>query len=290
MKDNNMNNDINNNDNKNEDSESLSNAAKLLKAMGEKNPESEQEHEDIPLAKGKWWENFWYHYKWHTIAIAFVTVFLVVSITQLVSKETPDVYVMYAGPHYINSDKNTAVRNAVRQVMSEDYNGDGEKGVMLTDLTFMNDAQVKQAYDEAKQEGVDIAIDMQANATALERFNMEAFSGESVVYFLDPELYESVKLAGGFLTLEEVLGYVPDSAIDECGIRLCDIPFGQYFDGVNSLPEETILCIRRVSTMSFLKGQKKTERIHSYHIQLFKDIVNFDFPEGYVPPAETLAE
>lgn len=286
MKDNNKNNDINNN-NKNEDSESLSNAAKLLKAMGEKNPESEQEHEDIPLAKGKWWENFLYHYKWHTIVIAFVTVFLVVSITQLVSKETPDVYVMYAGPYYINSDKNTAVRNAVRQVMSEDYNGDGEKGVMLTDLTFMNDAQVKLAYDEAKQEGVDIAIDMQNNATALERFNMEAFSGESVVYFLDPELYESVKLAGGFLTLEEVLGYVPDSAVDEYGIRLCDIPFGQYFDGVNSLPEETILCIRRVSTMSFLKGQKKTERIHSYHVQLFKDIVNFDFPEGYVPPAES---
>lgn len=273
-----------------EASEPVSNAAKVIKAMEEKESQSSgQEHQDIPLDKGSRWENFWYHYKWHTIFIIFISVFLIIGVGQLLSRETPDVYFMYAGPEYINSEKNLAIRNAVKQVMSEDFNGDGEKGVLFTDITFMNEAQIKAAYAEAQAEGVDIALDMQANATALNRFNAEAFSGESVIYMLDPDLFDEVKRAGGFLALEEVLGYVPDSAVDEYGIRLCELPFGQYFSGINQLPEDTILCIRRVTTMAFLKGQKKTEKIHSYHVIMFRDIVNFDFPEGYVPPAETEA-
>lgn len=261
------------------ETEGLSNKAKVVKAMMKN--KSVPERTEAPLVKGSRWGNFWYHYKLHTIFILFIGTFLIISIAQLVTRETPDAVILYAGPKYINEDRNTAIRNAVKQVMSEDFNGDGYMGVMLTDITYMNEAQIRASYTEAQEDGVNVTIDGSYYATALDRFNMEIFSGQAVICFLDPGLFETVKLAGGFLTIEEVLGYIPDSAVDEYGIRLNDLPFGKFFPGVNELPADTVLCIRRISTVSFLRGQQKTEKAHQYHIMLFKDIVNFDFPEGY---------
>lgn len=257
-----------------------SNAMKIIRAR-EGEASLEREHHDEPLAKGKWWENFWYHYKWHTIFVLVFGTFIIIAVTQFVAREKPDIYVMYAGPEYVNSDDNGAVRSAFKQVMSEDFNNDGIKGVMLTDITYLNGAQIEERLRQAEEEGIEIAMDYQANVTALNRFNMEIFAGESVICMLDPELYRTVLAAGGFLTLEEILGYVPDNALDAYGLRLHDTEFAQYFQGIRELPEDTVLCMRRLSTTSVFKGQKKMERIHSNHMIMFRDIVEFRFPEGY---------
>ena len=81
------------------------------------------------------------------------------------------------------------------------------------------------------------------------------------------------------MPLEEVLGYVPEEAIDEYGIRFRDTAFSEFFTATHVFPEDSILCIRRVSVMSAFKGQKKTERAHAYHTELFRSVVEFSLPE-----------
>ena len=257
--------------------ESLSSTAQVMKALG---IESNDDGDGV-AEKGSRWDNYWYHYKWHTVAVILAAIFLIISLTQFFSREKPDIFVMYAGPIYINADENTEFRSAVRQVMSEDFNGDGTKGVSLTDITYLNPDQVDLTVQKAAEEGIEVIVDSSYNYNSLKVFQMEVFSGEAVIYFIDPEMYESVKEANGFLPLVEIFGdeSVPESAVDEYGIRLHELDYAEFFDIVQIMPEDTILCIRRVSTMSVFKGKSKTEKIHAHHMQMFKDIVNFTIPE-----------
>ena len=113
------------------------------------------------------------------------------------------------------------------------------------------------------------------NAAVLDRFDMEVMSGESVIYMLDPALYQSVKYAGGLIPLAEIFNEAPAGAIDEYGIRLGDTQLYKSFSVLQALPEDTVLCLRRVTTMAVIKGKEKTERMHAWHVDLFEKMVTF---------------
>lgn len=259
-------------------------AARILHGLGtDQEPETE-----IPVKKGNFLENFWYHHKWKTIAVVFVAVVLFVCVAQMNARETPDVYVLYAGPYGFAQNEVFQIRDAIRQVM-DDYNGDGERGIAMTDFFYLNADQIQAAQEEAAADGATFYMDVVENSRTLERFELEIFSGESVVCMLDPGLYEQVKGAGGLMPLAEIFDTIPETALDEYGIRLADTEFARYFTSMQVLPEDSVLCIRRVSTMAAFKGQKKTEQMHTYHVSLFRSIVNFTFPEGYVEDTEPAA-
>ena len=52
-----------------------------------------------------WLENFWYHYKWHTIAALFVLLVTVVMIVNCARREKYDVYILYAGDKAVSTSK-----------------------------------------------------------------------------------------------------------------------------------------------------------------------------------------
>lgn len=250
--------------------------AKVMRSLGQ----DVEERPEIEVEPVGFWENFWYHHKWKTIIIGFVVMLLVVCIAQAGSRDKTDVYVMYAGPGFITANEARQVQDAMKQQM-DDYNGDGEKGILLADFNYLSPAQIEEKRALAEEQGVDLTIDNYGNAAVLEQYEMEVIAGESVIYILDPGLYENVKKAGGLLPLTEVLGETPEGAVDEYGIRFSETKFARFYTAMNVFPEDSVLCIRRVSTMSVFKGQKKTEQLHSWHVDLFTNIVNFQFPEGY---------
>lgn len=230
----------------------------------------------------KWLDNFWYHYKWHTIFTIFIIIVLSVGIFQVAGKETPDVGIMYAGPRLLSLPEKNSMQSAVRQVM-EDYNGDDKLGVELVSLMIMSEEQIKKAYEDAEEQGKDILINAQFIREETNKFDNLTLAGDSVLCFLDPYLYERVLSSGGFMPLSEVFDEIPEAAIDEYGVKLSETKFGQYFAGFNVLPDDTVLCIRRISTFSFIKGKNKTELYHSYHVSLLRSIMAFEFPAGYTP-------
>lgn len=232
---------------------------------------------DDTAAQGSFWDNFWYHHKWKTVIISVSLVVLLICTLQLCTRESYDVYLMYAGPGYLTPNETRSAQDAVKQIMP-DYNGDGQRGVMLTVFNYLNPEQIEEKMAQAEAEGVELSVDQLGNASVLNQFDMEVMSGESVIYLLDPALYESIKYASGLIPLAEILETVPDEAIDEYGIRFADTDFAKAFSIFEELPEDTVLCIRQVSTMAVFKGQKKTERIHSYHVDLFRQILTFTAP------------
>ena len=52
-------------------------------------------------------ENFWYHYKWHTIAGLFAVICIVILTFQLCTKTSYDVNIIYAGEKSISTSSLT---------------------------------------------------------------------------------------------------------------------------------------------------------------------------------------
>lgn len=248
-----------------------SNAAKRLKGLG---IDPTAATETIEVAPVGFWENFWYHHKWKTLIISFSVIVLLICTLQMCTQNAYDIYIMYAGPGYMTPNETRSAQDTFKQLIP-DHDGDGSRSVMLSIINYMNQEQIEEKRAQAEEEGVDLYIDLNGNAAALERFEMEVIAGESVIYLLDPALYESVKAAGGLLPLNEVLDTVPAGAVDDYGIRFAETAFYDTISSLQYLPEDTILCIRKISTMSVFKGQEKSAEMHERHVALFQKIVSF---------------
>ena len=112
-----------------------------------------------------------------------------------------------------------------------------------------------------------------------ERFELEMIAGESAVCLLDPALYENVRKAGGLVPLSEVFAGTPPHAVDEYGIAFGETDFARTFSSMNVFPQDSILCLRRVTSVSRLKG-KKAERLQAWQTDFFTAIVEFTAPAG----------
>ncbi len=234
-------------------------------------------------------ENFWYYNKWKVIIGIFAVVIIGICVYQFIERENPDVYMMYAGPRYLSTSGGNSMREAFRTVV-EDYNNDGERGLGIVTLTCLTDEQIENLEEQYRENDEDFVIDKQANRENIKQFDMEIFGGESVICLLDPSLYDRVHDAGGFVQIKDIFTDEELEGVelyDSTGIVLHSLKFAKYYSAVGALPEDTVLCIRKVSTISAFKGKKKYEEIHENHVDTFRNIVLFEYPEGYVEPTET---
>lgn len=232
-------------------------------------PNGEPKFTDI----GKWFENFWYHYKAQTIIAAVAIFTVVICVVQFMGREVSDYYLMYAGPQVLMLQDITYMEKAVEEV-GEDVDGNGTVSAALDDIVLLSPDEQKAAMEAGA------VLNGEFMQTSLKEFRQQIFGGDAVVCLLSPYTYEMVHSEGGFMKLSEIFDTIPESAYDDCGIVLSETEFGQHFMGIKHLPKDTILCVRRISSMAQFKGQKKTEEAHQKSVELFCRIVEFTAPEG----------
>ena len=84
------------------------------------------------------------------------------------------------------------------------------------------------------------------------------------------------------------LGYdeeLPSAAIDEYAVLLSDLDAYIFFSGFACLPDDTLVCIKRISESK--DGKSKADKLQSDHIDFFKSLVAFELPDDYVVPSQT---
>ena len=183
--------------------------------------------------------------------------------------------VLYAGEFLSTSPEVPNIEDALSAVLPEDYSGDGKKEVVMSMMTVYSEERIKELEEEYKDEG--LKISRPNNDSELGKFQDLIVAGEQNVCLLDPWLYETVKKQGGFAKLSDVLGYTPESAVDEYAIKLSDTEFGQYFAGVSSLPDNTYLCLRTPGALQSMFGTKSEK--FDQAVEMLKAIVEFKAPE-----------
>ena len=189
-------------------------------------------------------ENFWYHYKWHTIAIFFAVLVVVICSLQMCGKATYDVYVLYAGEMPIENtkaDSNYHTMLSALKLVCEDYDEDGATSPLLKNLLVPTGKE----YDALAERGYDrlIASDM------AEFEQLMVYSSEYYLCFLSEDTfleYDKQTSSGAypFVSLTDLVPEGSDARFaSDRGIYLSSLDFGKL-SGINELPEDTVVCLR----------------------------------------------
>lgn len=232
----------------------------------------------------KWLENYWYHYKWHTLIVLFFTVFISIMGVQMCSREEHDIHIIYAGPTIISEEKRAHIVDAFQQIMPEDYDGDGVKKVDFMDLILMNSDELTEAY----KNGVSQYFLNEATVEqAQETMSVQAMAGDYVIFLIDADWYSALHKAGAFQPFEQLSSFgieLPENArkYDDCAYYLNSLDFGKFFTCFDGFPDDTLFCIRRMSTATITtERNEEIKTMYDRHLDYYNAVVRFKLPEGW---------
>ena len=209
----------------------------------------------------KWFDNFWYHYKWHTIITLFFVVVVLVCTLSTCQREIYDSTVLYAGPAYLDSEKRAGIEAVFEAVMPEDKSGDDEKKVYLTPFLIYSKEQIEAIEAETDDEGRHIDVDNSVITKNSESFYDYLMTGETSICLLDPSLYEALLSGDRLCEIKE----------GEYGVSLGDLPIYETYSALRELPEDTVVCFLRQN----LIGGNSDDEIYENDKRLFEAIFNF---------------
>lgn len=219
----------------------------------------------------KWFDNFWYHYKWVTIGVAFALIVLVVCTVQMCSKEKEDLIMLYAGPTVLSSSEVNDVCDALEAVCPEDFDGNGQKQINLSAYYILSENQINEQASQTDENGENVYIDNSYNSDQYDTYYTYLMTGESSVLLLDPWLYERLAASDRLVSLTEALGYTPESAYGEYGIRLGETALYEQYGVMKLLPEDTVICLMR----PYVAGNSGNEEYYAYEKKMFEALASF---------------
>lgn len=221
-------------------------------------------------------ENYWYHYKWQTIAVLFFVIVFTICTLQMCSKDTEDATVLYAGPVQMSTSEIESFKNIIAQIMPEDFDGNGKKTVGVVDYQVYSEAQIKEIEEQTDEYGVTGSVNRNYNSTNYENYSNYILTGETTVCFLDPFLYEKLKSADRLAKISDTIGYTPSSSSDGYGVALKDTGMYRKYSVLSVLPENTVICILR----SNFVGKNSKEEAYARDVKLFASIIEFESAEA----------
>lgn len=249
----------------------------VLGRKGRSRMEEKKEERQIVLQGGfaSWFENFWYHYKWHTIGVLAALIILLVCTLQTCSQEKEDIVILYAGPVCLSATENQELARMMDGVLPSDYDGNGDRHAALSLYQIYSEAQIKEITAETDSEGIPGYVDRSRNSDQYSVYNNYLKTGESSVLLLDPWLYEQLKNEDRLRPLSEVCAQAPKGAFDDYGVRLGDTALYQTYDIYKVLPEDTVVCLMR----PYVIGRSSNEEAYQFEIDTFLILVNASHKE-----------
>lgn len=209
----------------------------------------------------KWLENYWYHYKWHTIIGIAVIILVAVLIAQLIGKVNYDALFMYVGNDDISATEHSEIVKSLEKVCGDTT----ENGKI--EINFSRTAYVAD---------ISSATDAQINASGAD-FLSTMLHQPYYIYFIRKDAYEQHKDA--FVPLSDIFGEnIPDSAYDDKGILFSKTDFCGSNSVYGCLSDDVVIALKeKPYIFSIFGGQKKAEeKSFLAHLEIFKAIVLYE--------------
>ncbi len=189
-------------------------------------------------------ENFWYHYKFHTIVVLVIVITLAVSITQCSTKTDYDYKIIIAENKVQLTSMQLDLMQKELAKYGEDLNGDGAVNVLLVDCTMGNSSTTQQEY-MAKQQRLQTMI----------------MSDTSVMMFItDEERYNFIINLGKSSSFIENIGLPEDNGryYDLTGTHIIENP-KKEIDPEGNLFWPELRISRRTVKGTLFEGRKGIE-------------------------------
>ena len=220
-------------------------------------------------------DNFWYHNKISVIVCSFIVFVIVICTFQMCANKDDDVSILYSGPYLMTSTEREEIRSVFNYVMPDDFNGDGHDYVEMITYHVCSKEQLDTIESEVHSDGDTVRVDRNYYSNEYSNYCNMLLTGECSLYFVDPWLYEDLIKNQRVKKLSDIFdGALPDGAVDEYGIKLGDTEIYRYYQVLQKLPEDTIVCL----LLPYVFGQSSHEEIYINSQEMFKAIVTFEKP------------
>lgn len=215
-----------------------------------------------------WLDNYWYHYKWHTLFALFGIAVVLVCVFQMRERVEYDFSTLYAGKYIVSRDEQEKMQKSLSALATS-----GEfpnPKVNMTAYYLMTSQQLADL--RAENEGHLINTNLLTQNS--ETFRNEILSGSIILYFMDEALFlETGPEEAGFVALRE---YVPDLANEvlcgEYGVYLRDTALAAM-PGFSSLPDDTVVAVRGPISLSNVFRQEEAKENHRRYEALFRRLM-----------------
>ncbi|MBE6556364.1 MAG: hypothetical protein E7664_01310 [Ruminococcaceae bacterium] len=237
--------------------------------MGEEKLEGREIRSESRFAK--WFDNYWYHYKWVTIGVLFFAIVFLVCTVQMCGNENEDINVLYTGPYMMTAEERQDFGKVMAAVLPEDYNGNGKKSVSVIDYRVLSQAQVEAFEAETDESGAHRIADRNEISNNHKLYTNYILTGDVAICFLDPSLFASLKETDRLVALSEVLDSPSEAQCDEYGVTLGKTELYEAYGAVRVLPEDTVICFLRAT----YRGKISKEANYNHEKEMLNAIVGY---------------
>ncbi len=224
----------------------------------------------------KWLDNFWYHYKWHTIMVVFfLFVFVVCFVQCTTSQGAADLRLAYVGGYEPTPEERQGILSVFESIAPEDE--DGGSIVDLRTFGVYSEEQIKELCwdEEAGQVHTPSANSLQQYShNQFKQFYDYSMTGDSAVWLVSENVYLENLDKSRIRPLSDLYETAPDSAYDEYAIRLSDTALYQSLDALKSLPEDTLVVLPR----QLVLGSSSDDDTYASFVAMFRAIVEYQAP------------
>ena len=218
-------------------------------------------------------QNFLYHYKWHTaIAVLLIIAILICSL-QFCSKTEYDAYILYAGSKNIGRTTKDGDVAEIATIISslkritDDFDGNGEISLNFTNYYYLS-ADQRNELDDLNE--ALLTSDQKSISSVLEH-------SEYYLCFISTAVYEKYHKVGDeelFISLSDYTATSSDIELYSDSAILLSSTEAAKLPGLSSLPEDTLICIRRPSVLG---GKSKDHLEHLENAKkMLENILSLD--------------
>ncbi len=208
--------------------------------------------EGIVIEKSKfslWFENYWYHYKWPTIAAVFFILVFTVCIAQSCSKDPSDLTVTYVGRQSLTSAQKASIGTLINSNLESQSEKANKVNATFTSYYVLSKEQIEELRAETDEEGKPKNfVDSAFIDNEYDTFLSQLQGGGLSVLLLDEWVYRGFFTDGqteNLLPLADVFGETPKGAIDVYAVRLGDTEIYKNNSELRALPADTVVCLHR---------------------------------------------
>lgn len=184
-----------------------------------------------------WFENYWYHYKWHTILGAFFLMVIIVSTVQCASVKKTDMTVAFCGNAALSQSQMDGLSEVFGDICPTDADENGEKAVSLGQFSIFNEEQLTELYTyidpndgQTKVDKTGLAAAKGDNLDRIQVLQNYIMTGDCAVWLVSEYVYNGY-FAGKINVVEK--------------IALKDTVAYERYDAVKALPDGMMLILTR---------------------------------------------
>ncbi len=221
-------------------------------------------------------ENFWYHYKWHTIFTVCGVFVLLVCFLQMCTRESGDISFFHVGQSVMGGAKQHEISDSVRDVLDEED----------AKVSFVTHYIVSTEVLE-EMETVDAAYLANTSYENAQAFKIELAASEAYICLFSRDVYELSKKWYPLKRNDSGELYSPlyrplsDFGIDESidtyddyAVYLCDTPLYEL-PGFSTMPRDTLLCMRRFGYTASAIGGNSAKKLYERHEDVFTRLLAY---------------